>query len=56
MLYAVGFVAATGLLHGVGIAAAVLSQRHQVWAKASNWAIRSAGAAVAASGLFLIVS
>jgi urease accessory protein len=56
VLYAVGFVAATGLLHGAGIAAAMLSQRYRVWAKASDWAIRSVGAAVAANGLFLIVS
>lgn len=56
LLYALGFVGATGLLHASGIALAWLSSRQQVWAKASAWGVRSAGAAVAVSGVVLLVN
>jgi urease accessory protein len=50
-LYSLGFVTATGCLHGVGIAIGLVHR----W-PAGRRAIQVAGAAVAAAGLFFLVS
>lgn len=52
-LYALGFVAATGLLHAVGVGLSVASSRNGAWAGATT--VRATGAAVAASGVVLAV-
>jgi urease accessory protein len=49
-LYAAGFIAATGLLHGIGVAVGLYLQ-----GAASRWIVRAGGAAVAATGLVLLV-
>jgi urease accessory protein len=49
MLYSVGFVIATGLLHGVGIAIGLI-QRWEI----GRHALRGAGALVAAAGLYFL--
>jgi urease accessory protein len=49
-LYALGFIAATGLLHGIGIALGLYLQ-----GTALRWIVRAGGAAVAATGLTLLV-
>lgn len=48
-LYAVGFIAATGLLHGIGVAAGLYSRG------TAAWLVRAGGAAVAATGLVLLI-
>jgi urease accessory protein len=50
-LFAVGFIAATALLHGIGLAAGLYLQR-----AASGWLVRAGGAAVAATGLVLLIA
>jgi urease accessory protein len=50
MLYSIGFVIATGCLHGVGI---LISLVHR-W-RAGRKAIRIAGAAITATGLYFLV-
>ena len=50
MLYSIGFVAATGTLHGVGI---LLGLVHR-W-PAGKFAIRLAGGAVAVAGIYFLV-
>jgi len=50
MLYSIGFVIATGCLHGVGI---LISLVHR-W-RAGRTAIRIAGAAITATGLYFLV-
>jgi urease accessory protein len=48
-LYALGFIAGTGLLHGIGVAAGLY------WRSGTaRWAVRASGAAVAATGLVLL--
>jgi urease accessory protein len=47
--YALGFVAATGLLHGIGVALGLCLQ-----GAAARWIVRAGGAAVAATGLVLL--
>ena len=49
LLYSVGFVAATGLLHAAGIAVGLIHR----WAWGRR-ALRGAGAAVAASGVYFL--
>ena len=56
LLSALGFVGATGLLHASGIALAWLSSRPRVWAMASAWGVRSAGGAVAVSGVLFLAN
>ncbi|MEE9251091.1 MAG: HupE/UreJ family protein [Alphaproteobacteria bacterium] len=53
-LYVGGFVLATGLLHGIGLAAGLLCQR----AGRAFWpgVVRAGGAAVAATGLVLLIA
>jgi urease accessory protein len=51
VLYAVGFLLATGLLHSIGVSACLLARRKEVFATFADRAIRSAGAVVAASGV-----
>ncbi len=53
-LYVAGFVLATGLLHGIGLAAGLLSERagRAVW----RGVVRAGGAAVAATGLILLIA
>ena len=51
VLYAVGFLAATALLHGIGVAAGLYWQR-----AADGWLVRAGGAAVAATGLVLLIA
>lgn len=48
-LYALGFVTATGLLHGAGVAAGLFVQSAR-----ARWIVRAGGAAVAATGLVLL--
>jgi urease accessory protein len=49
-LFALGFIAATALLHGVGLVAGLY------WRRAANgWLVRAGGAAVAATGLMLLI-
>lgn len=48
--YAAGFVLATALLHGVGLAAALYTQK-----AVSAWLIRLGGAGVAAAGVVLLI-
>jgi urease accessory protein len=48
-LYALGFVAATALLHGIGVAAGLYSR------DTGAWLVRAGGAAVAATGLVLLI-
>jgi urease accessory protein len=50
-LYALGFVAATGLLHGIGVALGLYLQGSAV-----RWIVRGGGAVVAATGLVLLVA
>ncbi|MBF0094561.1 MAG: HupE/UreJ family protein [Alphaproteobacteria bacterium] len=52
VLYAAGFVAATGLLHAVGVAACLGLGRSRTVARV---AVRSAGAAVAATGVLIAI-
>ncbi|HYH18552.1 MAG TPA: HupE/UreJ family protein [Azospirillum sp.] len=54
LLYAAGFLAATALLHAVGIALAGMATRHPLWAGLGARAVRLAGAGVAATGLLLV--
>jgi len=50
-LFAFGFVAATAVLHGIGVAAGLY------WCRtASGWLVRASGAAVAATGLVLLIA
>jgi urease accessory protein len=49
LLYAVGFVAATAMLHGIGVAAGLYSKGK------AGWLVRAGGAAVAATGLILLI-
>ena len=49
LLYSVGFVTATGLLHAIGIAIGLIHR--WAWGRA---ALRLAGAAVAASGVYFL--
>jgi urease accessory protein len=49
LLYSIGFVAATGLLHGVGIGIGLIHQWG--WGRV---ALRAAGACVAAAGVFFL--
>jgi urease accessory protein len=49
-VYAAGFVIATGLLHMSGIALGLLVR----W-PGGAWAVRAGGAAIALSGVFLLV-
>jgi urease accessory protein len=48
-LHALGFVAATALLHGIGVAAGLYSR------DTAAWLVRAGGAAVAATGLVLLI-
>jgi urease accessory protein len=48
-LYAFGFVAATALLHGIGVVAGLYSR------STAAWLVRASGAAVAATGLVLLI-
>jgi urease accessory protein len=49
-LFALGFLAATALLHGIGLVAGLY------WRHAANgWLVRAGGAAVAAAGLVLLI-
>jgi urease accessory protein len=48
-LYALGFIAATALLHGIGVTLGLCLQR-----VAARWIVRASGAAVAATGLVLL--
>jgi len=50
LLYSIGFVAATGCLHGVGIAVGLIHR----W-KAGRLALRGAGSIVCAGGLYFLV-
>ncbi|HEX2112889.1 MAG TPA: HupE/UreJ family protein [Alphaproteobacteria bacterium] len=50
-LYAAGFIAATALLHGIGVAAGLYWQH-----AARGWLVRAGGAAVAAAGLVLLMA
>jgi urease accessory protein len=50
-LYAAGFLAATALLHGIGVAAGLYWQR-----AADGWLVRAGGAAVAGTGLVLLIA
>ncbi|UCD82156.1 MAG: HupE/UreJ family protein [Desulfobacterales bacterium] len=50
LLYSIGFVAATGLLHGVGIAIGLVHR----W-QAGRLALRGAGSLVCAAGLYFLV-
>jgi urease accessory protein len=50
-LYALGFIAATGLLHGIGVALGLYWQ-----GGIARWIVRAGGAAVAAAGLVLLVA
>lgn len=56
VLYAVGFVVATALLHGIGIVGALLAVRRFTWARAGERSLRYAGGAVAGYGLFAVLS
>jgi urease accessory protein len=47
--YGVGFIAATAMLHGIGIAAGLYSRG------TAGWLVRAGGAAVAATGLLLLI-
>jgi urease accessory protein len=49
-LYALGFISVTGLLHGIGVALGLYLQ-----GAAARWIVRAGGAAVAATGLTLLV-
>jgi urease accessory protein len=49
LLYVAGFLAATALLHGIGVVVGLSSQR------TAAWLVRAGGAAVAATGLFLLI-
>jgi urease accessory protein len=51
VLYALGFVAATALLHGIGVSAGLLANRFG--ARASAYALRACGGLVALAGAFL---
>lgn len=53
ILYAGGFVVATGLLHAAGVAACLGIRRGGALAKIADRLVRGTGAAVAASGLLL---
>lgn len=55
ILYAGGFVVATGILHATGIAACLGARRSQLVAKVADKVVQWAGAVVAASGLLLAV-
>jgi urease accessory protein len=48
-LYAVGFIAATALLHGIGVVGGLY------YRKSAGWLVRAGGAAVAATGLALLI-
>jgi urease accessory protein len=48
-LYAAGFIAATAMLHGIGVAAGLYSKG------TAGWLVRAGGAAVAATGLLLLI-
>lgn len=48
-LYALGFVLATSLLHGAGLAAGLRVKHH-----AAEWAVRFGGAGIAATGMVLL--
>jgi urease accessory protein len=50
-LFGLGFVAATALLHGTGVAAGLYWR-----STASGWLVRAGGAAVAATGLVLLIA
>jgi urease accessory protein len=50
LAYSLGFVAATGLLHAIGIAIGTLRR----W-KPGEWGIQGMGAAVSVTGLFLLL-
>jgi urease accessory protein len=49
MLYSLGFVIATGLLHGVGIAIGLIQRWHL-----GRQVLRGAGALVAAAGVYFL--
>jgi urease accessory protein len=49
-LYALGFVAATGLLHGIGVVLGLSLQ-----SRTAAWIVRAGGAGVAATGLVLLM-
>ena len=49
LLYAAGFLAATALLHGIGVAAGLYAK------PTAAWLVRAGGAAVAATGLLLLI-
>lgn len=49
-LYVLGFVAATALLHGIGLVACLYLQ-----GSTRQWAVRAGGAGVAAAGLLMLV-
>lgn len=49
-LFALGFMAATGLLHGVGVALGVYSRSGR-----TAWVVRAGGAGVAMTGLILLM-
>jgi urease accessory protein len=51
VLFGLGFVVATALLHGIGVAAGLYWR-----STASVWLVRAGGAAVAATGLFLLIA
>ena len=51
LLYAAGFVAATALLHGLGVATGLYWR-----STAAGWIVRAGGAAVAATGLVLLIA
>jgi urease accessory protein len=48
VMYGIGFLAATGLLHSVGVAVGLLARQ-----SASAWVVRYAGAAIVLCGLYL---
>lgn len=50
-LFALGFVAATAVLHGIGVAAGLYWR-----STASGWLVRAGGAAVATTGLVLLIA
>jgi len=49
LAYAAGFMVATAILHGIGVAAGLYSRN------TAGWLVRTGGAAVAATGLFLLI-
>jgi urease accessory protein len=56
VMYAVGFIAATALLHAIGVGVAYLSLMRGGLKNAGNLFLRMAGGAVAGYGLLVAVS